>query len=189
MSLNLKTLRLRGRTEKLPIPLAVEPLELENLRAATQREASIKAPALERLSSRHRQIAKAVASGATTGEIANRFGMSASRISILKADATFRDLVTFYESMEDDAFQVMHEAMAGLGLDAVEELRTRLEEAPEEIETSELTKLIQTTADRTGHAPKRVEEKNVTFNFGDRLEAARNRAREMIDITPKEAAE
>lgn len=191
MGLDLGNIRKRGRvTANLPIPLDVRPLTAEQVLAASQREAGIKADAIERLSSRHHSIAKAIAAGAKTSEVAARFGLTASRVSTLKADGTFGDLVEFYRAKGDMIFEMVHERLAGVSYDSLEELSARLTDPDQvaEMETETILKIIQVTADRSGHAPKRVEEKNINVNFGDRLEAARERARSMntINITAEE---
>jgi hypothetical protein len=185
MGLEFGNIRKRGRVAaNLPIPLDVRPLAAEQVLAASQREEGIKAGAIERLSSRHHSIAKAIAAGAKTSEVAAQFGLTPSRVSVLKADGTFNDLIEFYRAKGDMIFEMVHERMAGVSFDSLEELSARLTD-PDivgEIETETLLKIVQVLADRTGHAPKRVEEKNINVNFGDRLEAARARAREMTPM-------
>ena len=182
MNLELTNIRKRGRVDKTPIPLDVRPLTADSVANASQREAGIKPDALTRITVRHRAIARRIAAGASTGEVAAEFGLTASRISVLKADRTFQDLVEWYTVAGDREFEEAHRTLANLTQATAEELLERVLEEPEELDTSELTKLLQIAADRTGHAPKRVEEKTVNFNFGDRLEQARARAREMITI-------
>lgn len=183
MNLELTNIRKRGRVDKTPIPLDVRPLTANSVALASSREAGIKPDALTRINARHRAMARRIAAGATTGEVAAEFGLTASRVSILKADKTFQDLVEWYSTKGDVRFEEAFGRLSDLTVAAAEELLDRVLDTPEDVDTSELTKLLQIAADRTGHAPKRVEEKNVNINFGDRLEAARSRARSMtIDL-------
>ena len=193
MSLDFGNIRKRGRAEaQLPIPLDVKPLTAEKVAAASRREEGIKPSALERLTSRHHAIARDIAAGVRTGDVAAKYGLTPSRISILKGDGTFNDLVEFYRARGDAMFDLVHERLAGVAFDALEVIADRITDPDQaaEIDLSELTKLVQMTTDRTGHAPKRVEEKNVNINFGDQLEAARQRARErIIDATAIEVTQ
>src|SRR5262245_60849946 len=52
--------------------------------------------ALKRLSDRHHAVARAIASGMQDVTIAAMFGYEPSRISLLKADPTFQELVRGY---------------------------------------------------------------------------------------------
>jgi hypothetical protein len=176
MGLDLKTVEVRGKGSITPEVLNVRALSVAELNAHLTREAeSIKTPPLKRIESRHRLIAAKIASGASTGEIAAEFGMTASRVSVLKSDPTFKELIAYYETKEVDALLVVSGAMTTVLSGALGEMERRIEEEPEAIETDTLLKIIGTMADRTGHAPKRVEEKTVNFSFGDRLEQARAR--------------
>ena len=59
----------------------------------------------------------------------------------------------------------------------IEEIQTRLEEAPEKIDMTELRKLLSDTLDRTGHGPSSTQNHNHNIRLGDRLDAARERAK------------
>ncbi len=179
MGLGLETVRTTGRAAKpLPTVLSVRPLAADEVRARAAREEGVQASPLKRLSSRHRQLARQLAAGATPGEAALAVGLSASRVSILQSDPTFADLVAHYRLEIDAKLNPLFELMTGVAEDAFSIIRDRLEDDPESFENDELMRLGQLTADRTGHAPKRVEEKNINLNFGDRLHEARQRSLE-----------
>lgn len=188
MSLGLKTIRTSGRASKVPIVLGSGDLTAEMLEARRTREAGIGAPALARLSARHHKLAQLVASGATNSQCSAETGLCASRVSILKANSSFQDLVAYYKEMQGLNRDLYFERLGMMSLEAIDVLHERLESEADGFDNTELMKLVTITADRTGHAPKRVEEKNINVNFGDRLEEARRRAREArtIDVTPKE---
>lgn len=176
MTLGLQTTRSVGRAAKpLPEALNVRPLTPSDIHELETREAGHRAPPLERLSSRHHAIARALASGSSSGEAAMMVGVSASRVSILLADPTFKELVALYKKEIDTKYLELHDKMAGLAVDSANELMRRLEDDPDEVETSEIISVLKLTADRTGHAPVRKSEMNVNFNIGQRLEAARRR--------------
>lgn len=197
MGLDLTTIRTRGRADKTPAILASGVLTAEQLEHRSTREVGIEARPLQRLTVRHREIARAVASGDRTGEIAARFGLTASRVSVLKADPAFQELVACYQTQRDLSGERVTEVIGGVRDAALLELWDRLDEEPSEIATDELLKIVTATSDRTGFGPKRTEEKNVNFNFGEELAAARNRvkdqARSVIETDyeelPREVAE
>lgn len=183
--------RTRGRLAKAPIVLEVRALGKEEVERLAGTERGKKPSRITRITMRHHKVAQLLAAGRSNEEVAIVTGLVPSTISILKGDPTFRELMRHYELEQLDAYEGFQERMVALSIDALEELRRRIEEEPEQFEADELNSIIKMAADRTGHAPRRVEEKNVTFRFGDRLEQARQRVieHEMKDVTPEEAAE
>lgn len=177
------------RPAGLPTVLGVEPItegDLEKLAEAR----GVKPLPIKRLSDRHHKLAKAIASGRSTSECAIIAGYDPSRVSVLKGDATFKDLVAYYRSQAARGDDLLFDELNGLAFDAVTEMRRRVEEQADDLTIDELNRLAQLGLDRTGYGAKKTEEKTLTVNFGDRLEAARRRVieHEMKDITP-EAAE
>lgn len=146
-------------------------------------------PALQRLRARHHALAKALAEGMRPGIAAATYGYSVSRVSILSADPAFRELVEHYRVQVDHDYRRVHDRLADLSVEAMDELEHRLEESPEKVSVTQLLKLVELTADRTGFGPKSNTDVNVTVGFGDRLREARKRVQSrIIDVTP-EAAE
>lgn len=179
MNLGLNTSRTSGRaTKPLPTVVSSRPLEVAEVDAIGEREIGIKATPLQRLSARHKHIARDVANGTPTSLIAAEYGMSVSRISILKQDPTFMELVALYGAEKEVQHRQADELSVLLGVDAMSELHTRLEDEPEEFTNSELLAVYRSTLDRGGYAPKRTEQKTVTINFGDKLAEARQRSEE-----------
>lgn len=138
---------------------------------------------IKQLRARHHAIARALAMGQRPGLVAATFGYDPSRISILQADPSFRELVEHYRGEETDALRDMRERMVGIAHEVIDELENRLETEPERIPTGALLSLLSLTADRTGHGPKTVSEVNVNVGFAERLRAARERMK-TIDVTP-----
>ena len=104
------------------------------------------------------------------------------------------NILAFYREDAADEYQAMHAQLAGLGLDAVEEVRRRIEEEGDKVSLSSLLDIIKTTADRTGNGPSSSVRKEVNIHVGlaDRMAEARKRAKieaTARDITPREAAE
>lgn len=165
---------------------AAKPLEATRVRALAPadlvmlaEEKGSRPPAIKRLSERHHTLARAVASGMTMEQAAAVAQYDISRVSILKSDPTFKELVEFYSREKDAAYRNMHEGMAALGSDVVKELHERLEEDPDSFSIGQLNELTKTLADRTGFGPATTNTNlNINVNLADRLAAARKRLSE-----------
>jgi len=133
---------------------------------------------IAKLRDSHHALARALAAGMRPGEASLITGYSLSRISVLQADPSFKELLEFYRTAQDATYASLHDRMATLSLDAIAELRERLDEHPEEFTPGALLEMVKTLADRTGFAPTtKSVNVNVDMNsFGDRLEEARKRA-------------
>lgn len=184
----------RGMTSPLDIPFRtvgrsarritfaevreIEPADLELLSA----EKGSRAPPLKRLGDRHHALARCLASGMSEGDAALSCGYVLSRVSILKADPAFKELLEFYRADTDRAYRDMHERLAGLSRDAADELHARLEEDMEadekQISIGQLLEITKMGADRTGHGPQSSQNVNVNVGIASRLEQARLRVRE-----------
>lgn len=137
-----------------------------------------KPPPLKRLSERHHALARCLASGMEDGDAAITCGYVASRVSILKADPAFQELLVFYRQDVNSKYLDMHGVLAGLSLDAATELRERLEadmQAEEKtMSTGQLIELTKLGADRTGFGPQ-ASQVNINVDLAGRLQAARER--------------
>lgn len=150
---------------------------------------------LRRISDRHHSLARLVASGIEQDKAAHIVGYEPARVSILKNDPMFRELVEFYRSQESKNIRDLGEKLSGIASDALDEIADRLEDEEErkKIGLNQLMELGKMGADRSGYGPS-VTQTNVNIHVGlaDRLAAARKKAHEatkMIDVTPREAAE
>lgn len=181
MDLRLETVRTRGRAARRIAVEEVRELEEADL-ALLGEERGVKPHGIKKLRDRHHALARCLADGLTDAEASAVTGYDGSRISVLKGDPAFKELVEFYRANRDAQYVEMHEALAGLGRDAVLELRDRMEDEPEKFTNKELRELVTNLADRTGHGPTSKQEHTHTVNVGARLEAARQR---MIDVTPR----
>lgn len=181
--LGLEVLRVRGRADREVEVEIVRPLTVADLDALDDEKGSLPAPLLKRLSERHHAAARMLASGMQPYEICARTGYAPSSLSILQGDPTFKELVHFYRDKVEDQFRDMHERLAGLSADALNELRDRLETDPSKIGLVALMDMVKMGADRTGYGPSST---NIQVNVGlaQRLEAARKRV-SMIDVTPQ----
>lgn len=136
----------------------------------------IKAPEIKKLRDRHHSLARALAAGMKDYEASAITGYSISRISILKADPTFADLLSGYKAQEEAVFADFVTRAGALALEAVNELHDRLEDSPETFTHGQLLEVSKTFADRTGHAPvQRSVSVSTNVDLGQRLAAARRR--------------
>lgn len=145
----------------------------------TRKPSSTPTP-IKRLRERHHQLARALAAGMTVRDAAIMTGYHEPRVSMLLGDPSFKNLVEFYREKKDAAFLEMAQMLSGLSLDAVEELRTRLEDNPDDLSIKQLIELVKLGADRTGYGPSSstTQNVNVTVGLADRLEKARERAKQ-----------
>lgn len=131
-------------------------------------EQGIKAPPIARLSDRHHALAKALAEGISPGQASITTGYSLSRISILKADPSFQELVSFYRSEKDLRDADVMARLSNLTLSAVSLLEDRLENDPDEIRTRELLDIATAGLDRSGHGPSsKLQVTNLTLSKED----------------------
>lgn len=132
-------------------------------------------PAIKRLSERHHALARCIVAGASMGEAALICGYDISRISILKNDPSFKELLAFYRDSKERAFYDTQAKLAGIASDALDELQTRLEDTPEKIPLDKLMQLVALGADRTGNGPSSTQTVNLNSGVADRLQTARER--------------
>jgi hypothetical protein len=152
MDLDVDLFRTRGRAAKPIDAQVVGPLTAGDLAMLGEEKGSAPS-ALKRLSERHHALARNLASGMAPGEAGIVAGYSGSRVSILQDDPAFRELIEFYRKDVDATYRDLHQRLAGLALDATEELAERLEDTPEKFSVGQLMEAVKLGADRTGHGP------------------------------------
>lgn len=180
VDLDISPVRTSGRAAKMVLAENTRPLTAEDL-LTLEAERGIKAKPIAKLRDSHHAICRCLASGMGETQAAIVCGMTPSRISILKADPAFQDLLSFYrtefEAKRDVAGADFFTRAAALSIDAVEELRDRLHDDPKSFATEDLMDAIKLLADRTGNGPqtKSFATLNVNVNLADRLRLARER--------------
>lgn len=153
---------------------------------------SVKPIPIAKITDRHHSAARLIAQGFTNAQVAAQLGYTESRLSILKKNDLFRELLELYRSDADVIFAETTGQMAGLSKDAVLEIRDRLEDDPSQFTIKELRETAIAFGDRTGNGPTSQQiNVNITADMGTRLETARARAhasatQNLIDITPDE---
>jgi hypothetical protein len=188
-------LRTTGRSAKPLVVLDWREVTQEDI-LATRDERGTKPVAIKTLRQRHHALAKLLADGVPQSEAAIHTGYTDSHISVLKQDPSFKDLLKFYSEKKDERYVEMHDKIAGLGEDAIDEITSRLEEDPSEFSLSALLEVSKMALDRSGHGPQTSTNVNVNVGLADKLAQGRKRALEakanalraaqMIDITPEE---
>lgn len=111
------------------------------------------APTIAKLRGIHHEIAQLLAQGLSETEVSAITSYSLSRISTLKRDPSFKDLVAFYQKQKTEQFTDVQKRLATLSLDAIGEIQERLAEKPDSISTSQLIELSKVTLDRAGYSP------------------------------------
>jgi hypothetical protein len=170
-------LRTTGRASKKVTAVVAGTLTQSDLDSLADERGTVAQP-IKKLRAKHHALARAIASGVGDGDAAVLIGYTASRVSILKSDPSFKELVRFYTAKVDDQYLGMHERMAGLGLDAVNELSDRLEDEPEAFSNTQLLEMASRMGDRTGHGVSTSTNVNVKVGLANRLEQARARMTE-----------
>lgn len=165
------------RRKAVPISMeVVRPLAPPDLAELLTRPTAPR-ESLTRIRETHHRLARALASGMGTVEAAAATGFTPARISVLREDPAFAELLEFYNSETRAEYFDMHSRMAAVGASMVEVLAERVETDPDAIPTPVLLDGIKAFADRTGFAPvSRSVNVNVNTDLASRLALARSRA-------------
>jgi hypothetical protein len=175
-SLGLTSPRTRGRAANPPRATLGRELTPADL-ALLETERGIKAPTIKSLRDSHHMLARALAAGMKGCEASVVTGYTESRISLLRQDPTFQELLAHYRDNLDQVYADLHARMATMALDVQAELQERLAENPESMSNEFLADTLKLLADRTGHGPKSTTV-NVNLDLSARLQAARRRVAE-----------
>lgn len=177
---------------------AAKPVEFEVLGELTELDLSLldtekgsKAPALKRLSERHHALARLIADGMKLGEAGMICGYDASRVSILRDDPTFKELVEFYQREKERVYYGMHETIATAGKMAWDLIIEKMDDSPDKVKMAEAIEIAKAASDRSGHGPQSSSTQlNIHVGLGAKLEEARRRvAARTIEHSSSEAAE
>ena len=130
-------------------------------------------PSIKKLRQSHHKLAQLLARGVKETEVSFITGYSISRISILKNDPAFKNLLSYYaEHVEQTQVDVI-ERLREVGMDAVEILHERLIES-DDMTTGELVKTVELMLDRAGFGPKSTVKHETGFD-ANTIEALKKR--------------
>lgn len=156
--------------------ISVRPLTREDLEALRARRVQ---PRVKALTAFHHRVARMVAFGYKVVQIMALTGISYSRLSSLKADPAFQELVAQYIDKLTEAeitrLDEMTETATSNMLRAERQIEDHLDESDESGELLPLKTLLAITSDRADRFgyPKRKEiSGNVTIDFAKRIEKA-----------------
>lgn len=151
----LESLGLDVLTKRAPraAPLAMEyvrDLTAEDVSRAAELPALTEQSALRGVSTKHHTAAQLIASGEKQTAVAAMLGLSQSRLSTLcSQDPEFMQLVEYYRSQGEARYLNVHERLGALGMQAVDELQYRLENAPADVSTREVREILEAAMDRS----------------------------------------
>lgn len=187
MDLDIRT---RGRPAVPVSVTSVGPIVAEDLPLLSLPRPSAQPPALLRLRDRHHRLAQHLANGHSERDAAIICGYDISRVSILKNDPAFKELLEFYRERQAEKFDGFADKLSTLANEAVDELIGRLENEEEasKMTVQQLAALTELGANRIGYGPQtRSENLNVNVGLAQSLEEARKRVaerRKTIDVGP-----
>ncbi len=110
-------------------------------------------PELTKIRSAHHGLARLLAKGVAQTEISEITGYTPSRISVLKADPAFQELISYYESNTSEVFVDAGLRLQAIGLLAAEEIQARLEEDASKVPMGMLKDLVDSTIGPKAKAP------------------------------------
>lgn len=138
------------------------------------------APTLKAIRHTHHRLAQLLAIGVDETKAAMLCNYSVSRVSILKSDPAFQELLAYYSKTVETQWADFVSTANGLSMDMLQELQSRLDTSPEQFTVGQLTETLKVLADRSGHAPvTKSVQVNVNADVGDRIEAARRRLQQL----------
>lgn len=161
--------------------------EVSDIRVLSRADLSVLATprppkALQSLRDSHHRIARAAAAGLSNAVIAETCGISYNRVTVLRQDPAFIELVAHYRAVVTaeyiNSIDPVIEFMRTNAIKAQAQIAQKLEEAEEKGETlptRELLGISELGFDRIGYGKER-KNVNVNVDFAAQLESARKRA-------------
>ena len=175
---------------------AAKPLQYEVSRALTvadlallEPERGTKPSSIKKIRDSHHAVARYIARGLGNNDIRQLTGYSEGRISILKSDPAFSDLVAFYRahimSLQDEVDSDGYARAVAIRDTASEIVLDRLLDEFETIPLDQATEIALKFGDRTGIVPaSKSSSLNVTLDLADQLAAGRQRAARLSAAAP-----
>ncbi len=176
------------------------PVEISDIRVLSRADLHVLAEkrpgqVVQTLRDSHQRMARAVAMGLSNSEVAGLCGCSLTRVSMMRGDPAFKELVAHKRAMIDVEWAVEADAVVGYlrdnALKAQAMLSDKLDAAMEQNEflpTRDLLGIAELGLDRTGYG-KVNKNVNINVDFAKQLEDARKRSASLresrsIEATP-----
>jgi hypothetical protein len=178
MDLDLDVVSMIGRK---PRGLSAEIMRelTESDLALLDTERGIQPSHITRLSERHHALARCLATGLSVSDACAITGYTPSRVSILKGDPSFEELIAFYQGPNAQLAQDYGTKAAIARNMATDLIIDKMEEKPQEVSIGEAIDIHKTYADRTGQGPQsRQQHLHMHIGVADKLKAARQRTPE-----------
>jgi len=133
-------------------------------------------PTTLRLRDSHHALARLLSRGVDETTCSHMTGYALSRISALKRDPLFIELMTAYRIDARDVQRDLEAMWLGIAQDYAQHAHERLHDSPDEVSVQTALDAFKVFADRAGFSPiARSDNRNVNINIGDRLDRARAR--------------
>lgn len=134
-------------------------------------------PSILKLKQSHHALAQLLAEGRPDVEVSLITGYSQTRISILKNDPAFKELLAHYKGVTKEIYINVHERLKNISLDALEEMHSRLEEHPEGFTLRQLQDIAELGFDRSGFGPKSTQVSEIHLSTSDLLSSVKDEIR------------
>jgi DNA-binding CsgD family transcriptional regulator len=171
---------LQSRKPNSPYIKAVRSMVRADIESLRQPSARVR---IQKLSDSHHIMARLIASGLSTADIAAETGYSIGRVSVLRNSPAMQELVAKYRCDDhaewrkhrDATYEYMHRIR-------IKSLR-RIEDAIDDDDCSPVfaLKALDSMADRTNYHRKTTKE-NINVDFAARLEFAISQSRKVMEI-------
>lgn len=109
---------------------------------------------IQKLRTPHHHAARLIAEGLKLVEVAGITGYTTARLQQLLKDPAFQELVSHYRAGVQQTYMRTHEKIGLLASHSVDELLSRMDEAPESFSNGDLLEQATKTLDRVGFGPK-----------------------------------
>lgn len=164
-----------------------QPIEIFSIRSATVHDMADIAghgpqTRITQLRDAHHLLARFLAAGLTQKEAAYHAGYTAMRVSQLRDDPTFQELVELYRAQDNEKWLTardhFYDRVVSVRNKALRQIEDQLDEADElneKVPIARLRELTEMGSDRTGY-PKKTINTNVNIDFAAKLEAAIHRS-------------
>jgi hypothetical protein len=173
----------KGAIAKVKIT-SVRELVREDLEVLRRPRHSISTP--QKLRDSHHRVARLVAAGLRTHEVAERTGYSLARLDQLRKTPAFQELVSSYRNKHDEAYAKSlddyYDYIKTNALKAERRIGDRLDDEEEDIPIRELVAISRDAADRIGYGKKQMNV-NLNVDFAMQLEKAIKRSGKAIEGT------